>query len=98
VTAIRKTRGLPFSAAQSAGSPARKQVPFSSPVVDIGRRNDFRVELTRLIECTGCSGGRRYLEGVEDCAHGVINAGEYDGFHDPFGTERFFCLAVERLA
>jgi len=46
----------------------------------------------------GFLGGRRYLEGVEDCAHGVINAGEYDGFHDPLGTECCFCLTVERLA
>ena len=52
----------------------------------------------QLIERTGFSCGRGNLEGVEYCAHGEINAGEYDGFHDPVGTEHCFRLTVERLA
>ena len=40
---------------------------------------------------------RRYHECVEDCGHGLIDAGEDDGVHDPVGAEQRFRLAVECL-
>jgi hypothetical protein len=38
---------------------------------------------------------RGYLECVEDCGHGVVDAGEHDDVHDPVGAEQLFCFAVE---
>ena len=42
-----------------------------------------------------CGGwGRRYVEGVEDGAGGVVDAGQEDNVHDPAGAERRCGLVV----